>query len=238
MMEQKRRCTVPARARSTVRIVVFFGVAAGLCAGQSSEQTLERHIQESLNSVGGGRSSKGSLFNSRSYLAELGRDPKAAVTGDLITIRVIEQASALSSGSTSSSRTSDASNSVSSLFGVLNPAAALANLAQHSGESTLDGQGSTSRQTSVTATITAHVTHVMPSGNLVIEGIKEVTVNSEKQTVWMRGMVRPTDLAPDNSVRSDRVAMMELRINGKGIVNDAIRRPNVLMRILKKILPF
>ena len=54
----------------------------------------------------------------------------------------------------------------------------------------------------------------------------------------MREMVRPTDLAADNSVRSDRVAMMELRINGKGIVNDAIRRPNILMRVLKKILRF
>ena len=238
MRERNRRFATRPGVRSAAWIVVFCGVAVGICTGQSSEQTLERHIQESLNSSGGGRSSKGSLFNSRSYLAELGRDPKAAVTGDLITIRVIEQASALSSGSTSSSRTSDASNSVSSLFGVLNPAGALANLARHSGESTLDGQGSTTRQSSVTATITAQVTHVMPSGNLVIEGIKEVIVNSEKQTVWMRGMVRPTDLAADNSVRSDRVAMMELRINGKGIVNDAIRRPNILMRVLKKILPF
>ena len=219
-------------------VLALCGLTVGVCFSQSSEQTLQRHIEESLNARGGGRSSKGSLFNSRSYLTELGRDPKAAVAGDLITIRVVEQASALTSGSTSSSRTSNASNSVSSLFGALNPAGALANLAQHSGDSTLDGQGSTSRRTSVTATITAQVTHVMPSGNLVIEGIKEVIVNSEKQTVWMRGMVRPVDLAADNSVRSDRVAMMELRINGKGIVNDAIRRPNILMRVLKKILPF
>ena len=140
MRERNRRFATRPGVRSAAWIVVFCGVAVGICTGQSSEQTLERHIQESLNSSGGGRSSKGSLFNSRSYLAELGRDPKAAVTGDLITIRVIEQASALSSGSTSSSRTSDASNSVSSLFGVLNPAGALANLARHSGESTLDGQ--------------------------------------------------------------------------------------------------
>lgn len=238
-MRAQRRPYAGRGGAGRIRPVLLFGVmTASICAAQSSEQTLQRHIEESLNSPSRGRASKGSLFNSRSYLTELGRDPKAAVAGDLITIRVVEQASALSSGSTSSSRTSEASNAVSSLLGVLNPAGALANLARHSGESSLDGQGSTSRQTSVTATITAHVTHVMPSGNLVIEGIKEVIVNSEKQTVWMRGMVRPVDLAADNSVRSDRVAMMELRINGKGIVNDAIRRPNLLMRVLKKILPF
>ena len=78
----------------------------------------------------------------------------------------------------------------------------------------------------------------MPNGNLVIEGVKEVLVNSERQVVWLRGMVRQVDLLPDNSVRSDRIAMMELRINGKGVVNDAIRRPNLLVRIFKKVLPF
>jgi flagellar L-ring protein precursor FlgH len=78
----------------------------------------------------------------------------------------------------------------------------------------------------------------MPNGNLVIEGLKEVAVNSERQTVWLRGVVRPTDLSQANGVRSDRVALMELRVNGKGVVNDAIRRPNAIYRFLKAILPF
>lgn len=205
---------------------------------QKSQDSLRRHIEESLTATRYGKYSKGSLYTDRSYLSELGRDPKAAVVGDLVTIRVVEQASALSTGASSSSRSSGANHSVSSLLGALNPAGALANLARSTGESTLDGQGTTSRRTSVTTTITAHVTHVMPNGNLVIEGVKEVLVNSERQVVWLRGMTRQVDLLPDNSVRSDRIAMMELRINGKGVVNDAIRRPNLLMRIFKKVLPF
>ena len=205
---------------------------------QKSQDSLRRHIEESLTATRYGKYSKGSLYTDRSYLSELGRDPKAAVVGDLVTIRVLEQASALTTGVSSSSRSSGENNSISSLFGALNPAGALANLARSTGASTLDGQGTTSRRTSVTATITAHVTHVMPNGNLVIEGVKEVLVNSERQVVWLRGMVRQVDLLPDNSVRSDRIAMMELRINGKGVVNDAIRRPNLLVRIFKKVLPF
>ena len=205
---------------------------------QKSQDSLRRHIEESLTATRYRKYSKGSLYTNQSYLSELGRDPKAALVGDLVTIRVVEQASALTTGVSSSSRGSGANHSVSSLFGALNPVGRLANLARSTGTSTLDGQGTTSRRTSVTTTITAHVTHVMPNGNLVIEGIKEVLVNSERQVVWLRGMTRQVDLLPDNSVRSDRIAMMELRINGKGIVSDAIRRPNLLLRIFKKVLPF
>ena len=78
----------------------------------------------------------------------------------------------------------------------------------------------------------------MPNGNLVIEGVKEIAINSERQLVFIRGVARPVDLAQDNSIRSDRIAMMDLRVNGKGVVNDAIKRPNLLFRIIKGILPF
>ena len=212
--------------------------AAGHAAERTTALTLNRYIKTTGNAAITGAASPGSLFLSRSYLAEPARDPKAATVGDLITIRVIEQASALSSGTVSSSRSSSNSHAVTSFFGSLNPAGALANLANSSGDNSLGGQGSTGRTTSVTTRITGHVTGVMPNGNLIVEAVREIMVNSERQEIWLRGAVRPVDLAPDNSVTSDRIAMMELRINGKGVVNDAIRRPNFLMRLIGKILPF
>jgi flagellar L-ring protein precursor FlgH len=219
-------------------LMLLFLAAAGTLRGQSSEGVMNRYIEESVAPTPANLPSAGSLYISRSYLTELARDPKAATVGDLITIRVVEQASALSSGAVSSSRSSAADFSVSKFLRALNAGGALANLAQSAGESSLEGQGSTGRQTSVTTQITGHVSHVMPNGNLIIEGVKEVVVNSERQLVWLRGTVRPVDLAPDNSVTSDRVAMMELRVDGKGVVNDAIRRPNIIYRILKGIFPF
>jgi flagellar L-ring protein precursor FlgH len=218
--------------------LVLAACAVAVAPAQKSETTIDRYIEDSLSAIRANGASPGSLFNGQSYLAELARDPKAAAVGDLISIRVAEQASALSSGTTSSSRSSAADHSIASLFKPLSAAGALANLASTANDSSLEGQGSTSRQTTVTATLTAHVTHVMPNGNLIIEGLKEVVVNSERQIVWLRGVVRPADVSPDNSVRSDRIAMMDLRINGKGVVEDAIRRPNILYRIFSKILPF
>jgi flagellar L-ring protein precursor FlgH len=78
----------------------------------------------------------------------------------------------------------------------------------------------------------------MPNGNLIIEGGKEILVNSERQVVWLRGVVRPADLSPENLVTSSRIALMDLRVNGRGVVNDAIRRPNFLYRLFQRILPF
>jgi flagellar L-ring protein precursor FlgH len=51
-------------------------------------------------------------------------------------------------------------------------------------------------------------------------------------------VIRPTDLGPGNAISSDRLAQLELRINGKGVVGDAIRRPNIIYRILLGLLPF
>jgi flagellar L-ring protein precursor FlgH len=78
----------------------------------------------------------------------------------------------------------------------------------------------------------------MPNGALVVEASKDIEVNSERQTITVRGVARPADIGSDNSVRSDRLAQLELRVNGKGVVGDAIRRPFILYRLLLGLLPF
>ncbi|MCX6630869.1 MAG: flagellar basal body L-ring protein FlgH, partial [Candidatus Solibacter sp.] len=112
------------------------------------------------------------------------------------------------------------------------------NLAKVSGEHQLDGQGETSRETSLSTTVAARVTHILPNGYLVVEGNKAVTVNSEAQVITVRGVVRPTDLSTGNVVQSDQLGQLEVRVDGKGLVGDAIRRPFILYRILLGILPF
>jgi flagellar L-ring protein FlgH len=71
-----------------------------------------------------------------------------------------------------------------------------------------------------------------------VQGQKEILVNSEKQVITVRGIIRPDDLSATNSVPSDRVARMEILVNGKGVVNDAVKRPFILYRLLLGLLPF
>jgi flagellar L-ring protein precursor FlgH len=128
--------------------------------------------------------------------------------------------------------------SVSSLAGKKSATGALANLANASNNTQLQGQGTTSRGTTLSTTVTVEVTDVLPNGNLVVQGQKEISVNSEKQVITIRGIVRPDDLSAANSVPSDRVARMEILVNGKGVVNDAVKRPFILYRLLLGLLPF
>jgi flagellar L-ring protein precursor FlgH len=157
---------------------------------------------------------------------------------DVLTIIVSEQASAVATGVTKTSRASSAVNGVNSLAGINPPGGSLVNLANMAGTSSLNGQGTTSRTTTLTTTLTAHVTHVLPNGNLVIESSKEIQVNSEHQIIAVRGVIRPADIDATNSVLSARVAQLEVHIDGKGVVGDAIRRPNFLYRLMLWLLPF
>ncbi len=191
--------------------------------------------QRALQSPG---ASPGSLYVSTGKLADNVRDVRAGQLFDLVTIIVSDKASAVSSGVTNTARKSSVNASVSSLFGQKSAAGALSNLANASGNQQLQGQGTTSRESTLTTTVTAEVTDVLPNGNLVVLGRKEIMVNSEKQIITLRGIVRPDDLSPVNSIPSDRVARMEILVNGKGVVNDATKRPFFLYRILLGLLPF
>jgi flagellar L-ring protein FlgH len=72
----------------------------------------------------------------------------------------------------------------------------------------------------------------------VLEGTKNLMVNSEHQVVKVRGVIRPSDLSPGNLISSSQIAQMEIKIDGKGVVNDAVRRPNFIYRFLLGLLPF
>jgi flagellar L-ring protein precursor FlgH len=182
--------------------------------------------------------SAGSLWSPSSRLTDLGRDNRASQAGDIVTIYVAERASAVAKGTTKSGRQSAASGTITALGGLTKAAGPLANLIGAESQTQLNGEAETSRETVLTTTLAARVTQVLPNGNLVLEAAKDIQVNSEKQTVTVRGVVRPSDLSAQNVVRSDRVAYLEVHINGKGVVGDAIKRPFILYRLLLGLLPF
>jgi len=173
-----------------------------------------------------------------SRLADAARDVRASQVDDVLTVVVAEQASAVTTGNTKTARVSSTKNSIASLAGITKATGPLANLANVSGDTELSGQGTTSRSTTLTTTLTARVTHVLPNGALVVEATKDIQINSERQVITVRGVVRPADIDPTNSVQSNRLGQLEVRVNGKGVVGDAIKRPFFLYRLLLGLLPF
>ena len=102
-------------------------------------------------------STPGSLFAPGDRYGDLVRDLRAGQVGDIVTVLVSDQASAVSSGKTTTSRKSAANSSITSLAGPLRPTGVLPNLLNASGNQSLDGQGSTTRDTSLSTTISLPV---------------------------------------------------------------------------------
>jgi flagellar L-ring protein precursor FlgH len=200
---------------------------------------LDRYIQEAYaRSKDSASNTPGSIWLAGSRLADAARDIRASQVDDVLTVVVAEQASAVTTGTTKTARTSSTQNSVSALAGLTKATGPWANLAGTSGNTQLNGQGTTSRVTTLNTTLTARVIHVLPNGNLVVEASKDIQVNSERQTITVRGVVRPADIDPTNSVQSNRLGQLEVHVNGKGVVGDAIKRPFILYRLLLGLLPF
>jgi flagellar L-ring protein precursor FlgH len=208
-------------------------------APQDKPPDLENYVQEiNRRSQQVSNASAGSLYSTTGRLADGFRDVRASQVFDLVTVVVSDQASAVSSGVTNTSRKSAANASVTSLAGPIKAAKPLSSLLNSTGSQQLQGQGTTSRTSTLTTTLTVMVTDVLPNGNLVVQGQKEILVNSERQLVVVRGIVRPDDLSPLNEVRSDRLAQLQVLVNGKGVVGDSIKRPFILYRLLLGLMPF
>jgi flagellar L-ring protein precursor FlgH len=223
-------------------ILVAAGAANG--AGKKTKapqpSALDQYIKEATSheDLTPTQPTAGSLWTSASRLTDLGSDLRAIHINDLVTVIVNESASAVANGGVQTSRASTANSAVTALAGQKSPTGGLANLVNSSTTTALKGSGETTRGATLTTTLSARVTHVLPNGYLVLEGTKDVQVNAEFQQISLRGIIRPIDLDTANNVSSTSIAQMELRINGKGVVGDAIRRPNFLYRFILGLLPF
>ena len=205
----------------------------------SEPSALDRYLQEALKDQPAPvQPSPGSLWSPGARLMDIASDVRAARVDDMVTVVVSENATAVATGATQTARASAAQSSITALGGVKSPSNALSNLLNTSTSTSLNGAGTTSRGATITATLSARVTHVLPNGYLVVEGTKDVVVNSEHQLVTVRGVIRPADLTSANMISSNQIAQMEIKIDGKGVINDAVRRPNFLYRLILGLLPF
>jgi flagellar L-ring protein precursor FlgH len=230
--------------KSPTAIIVILIAIAPLCAARKkpsapAQSPLDRFVSEAeARSAVAVPATPGSIWQSGSRLADAARDMRASQVDDVLTVVVAEAASAVSTGTSKTQRTSGATGSLASLPGIPKTASALSSLINVAGNQNLNGQGTTSRSTTLNTTLTARVTHVLPNGGLVIEATKNVEINGERQVINVRGVVRPADIDPTNSILSNRLGELEVRVNGKGVVGDAIRRPFILYRLLLGLLPF
>ena len=159
---------------------------------------------------------------------QVGRDvalfenPIARHVGDVVTIVLSEATNAQKSATTSTSKATTDTMPGVSLFGspvTIHGSSVLS--ANVNDASKFDGAGNSAQSNSLTGSITATVAKVLPNGNLYLKGKKQIWINQGMENVMLSGVVRPIDLAPDNSVSSSRVANARITYDGRGAIADA-----------------
>ena len=78
---------------------------------------------------------------------------------------------------------------------------------------------------------------MLPNGNYVLSGKQEVRVNAELRELALQGVIRPQDIASDNTVRHDRLAEARIAYGGRGTLSD-LQKPRLGSQLLDIFLPF
>jgi flagellar L-ring protein precursor FlgH len=177
---------------------------------------------------------------SRTFL----RDQRAAAVGDLVTLLVSIQDQAQLENSTEREREGTDAMGIPRLLGLDASWARLlpggtdpSRLVSTSGSQTTLGTGSIRRTENVTLRVAATVMQVLPNGTLVVAGRQQVRVNNELRDLVVGGVIRPQDIASDNTVRHDRIAEARIAYGGRGTISD-VQAPRYGQQILDIILPF
>ncbi len=173
-----------------------------------------------------------SLWNDNVNIFE---DRKASRLNDIVTINVVESLSGSGTADTSTSRESTADIGLDNVLGPLSTN--LTPAVKGSAASDFSGSGDTNREGSLVATLTARIVEVLPNGNLILSGRKELTINDERQILVLTGMVRPDDISSSNIVLSSSLADARVYYVGDGVIHDK-QKQGWAIRALDKIWPF
>lgn len=185
------------------------------------------------------RVNNGSLFTDSPVSGNLFRDFRARQTGDLVFIDIDETSTATVTSGAKRQRDSGTVGGVVTAAGALPlPGVAVAGTVVGAlGKRSYEGNGATERKSTVRARITARVVEVLPNGDLRIQALKLVRINKETEQVAVTGIIRPNDLAADNSVPTVLIGDLRVEFNGKGVAS-ADNTPGWFFRLFDKISPF
>ena len=224
------------------RYAIVAGVIAILLSVQSSfaktkfkdpQQTRADYVQQlqEQETVAPPVTTVGSLWSPGSTLTDMSADYKAHRIGDIIMIQVLEQTTAQSAGAVDQERSFQTNSAITALPGKLK-VGGMNPLFGANSNTQLKGQGASSNTSKLLTAVSAQVIAVLPNGNLVVEAQREVFMSNQHETLFARGVLRPGDINPDNTVPSTALANLQIELKGKGVISDATSRPNPIMRAI------
>jgi flagellar L-ring protein precursor FlgH len=169
------------------------------------------------------------------------KDQRAHKVGDILLVQVTIADKATIANTTASSRTGSNAAGMGGLLGSLFnqavPAVDASKAVDLNSSMSNSGTGSVNRSETVDTQVAAVVTQVLGNGNLVIQGRQEVRINFEVRDLIIAGVVRPEDIAADNTIPSSKIAEARIAYGGRGQITD-VQQPRYGQQVMDAILPF
>ena len=172
------------------------------------------------------------------------KDQRAASVGDLVTVLVNIADTANLANATGATRNGAEQAGLPNFLGleaqlpkIIAKGLDTKNLVSSSSSNNSTGTGTIKRAETVTLRLAGEVTQVLPNGNLVVTAKQEVRVNSELRELQVSGIIRPQDIASDNTILHDRMAEARIAYGGRGTLTD-VQQARYGQQVLDVLLPF
>jgi flagellar L-ring protein precursor FlgH len=173
------------------------------------------------------------------------KDHRAKEVGDVVTIVMSLDDSAVFSNKTTRARTDTEVFTATDLLGLESELSkvlpqgigAPGNIVDFGNDHDTEGDGTINRSETLSLKFAAVVTQILPNGSLVVMGRQEVRVNSELRELMVTGVVRPSDIDSDNTVSDEKIAELRVAYGGRGTLSE-LQAPRWGMQIWDIVFPF
>ncbi|MBK1679991.1 flagellar basal body L-ring protein FlgH [Rhodocyclus tenuis] len=163
-------------------------------------------------------------------------DRRARYVGDTLTINITENTSASSKANTKTERTGNINASVGPVTGL--PVKSLQGLGVTASDTNnFEGKGNAAANNVFTGSLTVTVIEVLPNGNLIVSGEKQVGIGYGQEYIRLSGVVNPLFITSANAISSGQVADARIEYKESGVISEA-QVMGWLARFFLNVMPF
>jgi flagellar L-ring protein precursor FlgH len=222
-------------AKSSVRALVLFSLLVLSGCSTAPTTTIQQPMTARPQPVPAPLLGNGAIYQAGSRGLTLFEDRRARHVGDTLVIAINEKNSASSQSNNSDSHSGSSNLSLSAGLLALTKGAFKGLQGENSSETSVEGSSNNASNGTFTGTITVTVLEVLPNGNLLVSGEKQVSVGEKTEYLRLSGVVNPNNISSTNSVNSTQLADARIEFKNNSYI-DGARLTSALARFFLSVM--
>ena len=221
--------------RVLIALIALVAVLLGAGCASSDTVTVHQPLTVRPAQAASPAYSNGSIYAAVNH-RPLFEDRRARSVGDTLIIAINEKINASKDSSTKTDRSGSVTASVPTITGV--PGKSVQGITVDGKSSNaFEGKGEVASNNSFTGTITVTVIELLPNGNMLVSGEKQIGINRGTEFIRFSGVVNPANIVAGNSVASTQVADARIEYRANGPIDEA-QVVGWMARFFLSFLPF